>query len=403
MTDKTLGAYKRTTPDPDETTGEALARLQAEMTRLLDEADAELRDEADGGVAAALIEKEAEQNDAADFATAEFARHAESGGVGMRKDAGDPNTWCVAYENPGWRVGIRSDIEMARDGWAPVRECPDPDDHILARDYAAMSDRATAWQKRAEKAEKERDDKDAAYDQLKVLFGSAERAAIGWSARAQDAEERADVPRPLTPDAPECDRHIAHIATQDRVLRHRNRTIRDLTRERDEARATKDMHKRRADEERARAEKAEKERDEARTNATYWENTSAALTGAVERWQRRAEEPRPLTPAAMTAREHLEAAMKGGLTREDIPNDMCDRLVASRADTVRRPTAPGDEYPRRGVRDDLLAALTEPPARPEGAEELQRAMADLEMDDPAGFADLLAERNIRVDGEDGAR
>ena len=64
MTDKTLGAYKRTTPDPDETTGEALARLQAEMTRLLDEADAELRDEADGGVTAALIEQEVEQPDA---------------------------------------------------------------------------------------------------------------------------------------------------------------------------------------------------------------------------------------------------------------------------------------------------------------------------------------------------
>ena len=64
MTDKTLGEYKRTTPDPDETTGEALARLQAELTRLLDEADAELRDEADGGVAAALIEKEVEQPDA---------------------------------------------------------------------------------------------------------------------------------------------------------------------------------------------------------------------------------------------------------------------------------------------------------------------------------------------------
>lgn len=63
MTDKTLGAYKRTTPDPDETTGEALARLQAEMTRLLDEADAELRDEADGGVTAALIEQEAEKTD----------------------------------------------------------------------------------------------------------------------------------------------------------------------------------------------------------------------------------------------------------------------------------------------------------------------------------------------------
>lgn len=63
MTDKSLGAYQRTTPDPDETTDEALARLQAEITRLLDEADAELRDEVDGGVAAALIEKEAEKPD----------------------------------------------------------------------------------------------------------------------------------------------------------------------------------------------------------------------------------------------------------------------------------------------------------------------------------------------------
>ena len=39
MNDKTLGEYKRTTPDPDETTGEALARL-------LDEADVELRAQA---------------------------------------------------------------------------------------------------------------------------------------------------------------------------------------------------------------------------------------------------------------------------------------------------------------------------------------------------------------------
>lgn len=191
MSDKTLGAYKRTTPDPDETTGEVLARLQAELRRLLDEADAELRDEADGGVAAALIEQEAEKR--------------------------DPSV-----------------------------------------DYHAM------WWK----AERER-------------------------------------------------------------------------------------------------EKAERERDEALAGVRVLAREN------IECHERfRAAEPRPLTPDAMTAREHLEAAMKGGLTREDIPNDMCDRLVASRADTVRQPTAPGDEYPRRGVRDDLLAALTEPPARPEGAEDI---------------------------------
>ena len=46
MNDKTLGVYKRTTHDPDETTGEALARLRATMARLLDEADVELRAQA---------------------------------------------------------------------------------------------------------------------------------------------------------------------------------------------------------------------------------------------------------------------------------------------------------------------------------------------------------------------
>ena len=69
-------------------------------------------------------------------------------------------------------------------------------DHIIRVRNAEIA----ALRKLAEKAEKERDDKGAAYDQLKVLFGSAERAAIGWSARAQDAEARADQPRPLTAD-----------------------------------------------------------------------------------------------------------------------------------------------------------------------------------------------------------
>lgn len=92
---------------------------------------------------------------------------------------------------------------------SPVRECLDPDDHILARDYAAMSGRATRWQERAEKAE----------DTLRLVQQQRDQA----TARAAKAEQ-----------------------------------------ERDEARATKNMHKRRADEERARAVVAERERDEAR-------------------------------------------------------------------------------------------------------------------------------------------
>ena len=82
-------------------------------------------------------------------------------------------------------------------------------------------------------------------------------------------------------------------------------------RERDEARATKDMHKRRADEERARADAAES---------------------------------RPLTPDAITD-EMVERAF-----------NLADGIEA----VVINKTI---------MRDALIAALTEPPARPEGAED----------------------------------
>ncbi|GAP78530.1 hypothetical protein Y09_1359 [Brachybacterium sp. SW0106-09] len=313
MTDKTLGAYTRTTPDPDETTGEALARLQAEMTRLLDEADAELLDEADGGVAAALIEQEAEESDAAP----EDARQ------------------YLAARDEQQRLG------------RIVQDVADGDGHTTQ------------------------------------VYGVKIAPCDTYGSTRDEAALQLQLDRA--------------VADRDKAER-----------ERDEARATKDMHKRRADKERARAEKAEQERDEMRD---AWEGAIEAVKEADALINSlRAAESRPLTPAAMTAREHLEAAMKGGLTREDIPNDMCDRLVASRADTVRRPTAPGDEYPRRGVRDDLLAALTEPPARPEGAEDVAVRLfqagtaVGVEMTEAQrdALADHLAAMRVRVVGEDGA-
>ena len=60
--------------------------------------------------------------------------------------------------------------------------------------------REAAEQKRAVKAEQERDSKAAAYDQLKILFGDAERAAISWRDRARAAEASAEQPLPLTAD-----------------------------------------------------------------------------------------------------------------------------------------------------------------------------------------------------------
>lgn len=84
---------------------------------------------------------------AEDFAKAEFARNrnrevAAAGGSSVSAP------WICFGRT-------LSDEGMASGGWVPVRECPDPDDHVLARDYAAMSDRATQWQERAEKAERD--------------------------------------------------------------------------------------------------------------------------------------------------------------------------------------------------------------------------------------------------------
>ena len=86
-------------------------------------------------------------------------------------------------------------------------------DHIIRVRNAEIA----ALRKRAEKAEQERDDKGAAYDQLKVLFGSAERAAIGWSARAQDADARVGVRRAVL--APIVPRDAAHHAVRLRISR----------------------------------------------------------------------------------------------------------------------------------------------------------------------------------------
>lgn len=150
MTDKTLGAYQRTTPDPDETTGEALARLQAEMTRLLDEADAELRDEADGGVTASLIEKEAEN--------------------------ADPT---VDYHAMWWKAEReREKAERERDEARATKDM--------------HKRRADEERARADQAEKERDEMRDAWE------GAVEAVK---EANALISSLRAAEPRPLTPDA----------------------------------------------------------------------------------------------------------------------------------------------------------------------------------------------------------
>lgn len=198
-----------------------------------------------------------------------------------------------------------------------------------------------------------------------------------------------------SPDAPECDRHIAHIATQDRVLRHRNRTIRDLTQERDEARATKDMHKRRADEERARAEKAEKERDEAR-------GALRARLGVLA-------EPSPLT-----AREHLDAAWDAAHVPADgmIPAG-AKYITRNLAGGMRGPFTDGGTIPGTDPTGFESRRLLDPPApaRPERAEEIDEPLRQanaaalggaLTPEQRRALADHLAAMHVRVVGEDGA-
>ena len=88
-----------------------------------------------------------------------------------------------------------------------------------------------------------------------------------------------------------------------------------------------------------------------------------------------------------------------------------------RAEAEPRPLTPTDEMVARGmahieekpwtVRSLLTAALTEPPARPEGAEEIEALLSELPDTmvpaTDAGRADLLASRGVRVAPEDGAR
>ena len=112
-------------------------------------------------------------------------------------------------------------------------------------------------------------------------------------------------------------------------------------------------------------EKAERERDEARANAYNWEATA-------EEWEKRAvrAESHPLTPDAIT-NEMVERGQDAYWGNE--------RTVEGR------------------VRAILTAALTEPPARPEGAEKVEAVLhqywsGDIDGDD---LADRIAEEMNR--------
>jgi len=126
----------------------------------------------------------------------------------------------------------------------------------------------------------------------------------------------------------------------------------------------------RYEEAQTRAEKAEKERDQWKREA---DGANADLADL------RAAESRPLTPDAIT-----------------------DEMVR-RAKAELEARAGGDYYPET-LEAVLTAALTEPPARPEGAEEIERLIETSPWHlagSCSAEADWLAEHGVRVVTEDG--
>ena len=145
----------------------------------------------------------------------------------------------------------------------------------------------------------------------------------------------------------------------------------------------------------ARAEKAEQDRDEARSDArrasARWrKELTLRLEVADELRRLRATQARPLTPDAITD-EMVERAVNAYATRRW--NDGAVGYLSHKHNDA--------------MREALTLALTEPPARPEGAEELGEligtwtasediAPAQLPTGSLATLADFLAERGVRV-------
>lgn len=305
----------------------------------------------DGGVTAAAIEKVAEQKPtAADFAKAEFARHPD-GRVAARTvpkdDAG--HQWLVADTDATDLTGPDvagyldqyMDSGMARSGWSPVRECPNPevheghDDLVLRLRYRlderdASRDMAALW-------------KETAREHV-----GRSRTALSWAEMceeavrtATDCAEKAE--RVACPDKDvhwRYDEAITDLAAVKATSEEIEKQLADAIRERDEARATKGMHKRRADEERARADEAE---------------------------------PRSV----------------------EVTDAMVGRTVAEADEWA-------SAYVNATVLRAVLTAALTVPTRPEGAEEIEAELIAFEdTEQPHTLskrADFLASRGVRVEG-----
>lgn len=273
-----------------------------------------------------------------DFARAEFAQHPARGYIAMRVPREGRGAWINS------QGGELDDFDMVAKGWTPVPadssartdESPDLMDGgvtsaLVEREAeqagGPLGETVDFWRARWKEAADRADARDLAAHQWK----KATREHVSRARTAKAYAERLKTAVPVL-------RALAEKAEQ----------------ERDEARATKNMHKERAERERARADAA--------------------------------EQPRPLTPDAIT-------------------DEMRGR--ARKAAAARMPGAwwGGSEW--WGYADEILrAALTEPPTRPEGAEAFDpiidaaiRGHSDITSPDVVhAIADALADEGVRAPG-----
>lgn len=276
-----------------------------------------------------------------DFARAEFARHMHRDGLAIRAFPHERSPWLLAWERDG---RARCDDEtMARAHvWVPVQETQ-PDEQPSFSDFLG---RLSVAGSEAEEARKD---------------------AQFWRARWKDAADRAD--------ARDLAAHQWKEATREHV--RRIRTMKSY------AEALQGG----IDQEKARAEKAEHFRDR------YGE---VAITAERERDDLRDQ---------LAAQEPAVIEKTRALTASDVTNEMVKR--ATDAYVVQRRTDGQLGYVtpdlREAVKMALLAALTEPPTRPEGAEELEAVLSGSPLGPEAvreSLADYLATNGVRVTTEE---
>lgn len=253
-----------------------------------------------------------EKHDADDFATARFATRLD--GTFAARTATGPHSKVYPWrcsDIPG-----RSDRAMAEDGFTPVRECPDPEQHDNETTHPGGLS-ASEWKILAETYGRD-------LDRLRDDAVLAEEFAALWKETAREHIGRARTALSYA-DAAQLARAVAAVTPCS------------------------------CSAQRARAEKAEKERDEAREACQLFVRerdkaraASNRMTVTITRLLRALDLPENATADEIVKR----AAVSRPLTPDAITEDMCRRAA--------------DEFDRtHSWEAALTAAVSDPAQRPD--------------------------------------